>query len=229
MIKCIFLDLDDTLLDFQGGERRSIIRAFRDMGLPTDEAIIRRYIEINLDCWHALERGEMTKDQVLVDRFQILFSEMGISASAERAQEIYEAYLCTEHDFLPEAQKLLDGLSEREYRLFMATNGIPTVQKPRIADSGVAKYFEQIFISEEIGYAKPQIEFFYACFDRIESFDVSEAMIVGDSLSSDIKGGINSGMLTCHYNPKDKPYDHIKPDYKIKTLSELLTLLDGMK
>ena len=230
MIKNVFLDLDDTILDFQKGERIAIIRTFAKMGIEPSEATVNRYIEINLNCWHALERGEMTRDQVLIGRFEMLFSEMGLDLSAVEAQEIYEDLLSKEHDFLPGGKELLDEFKESgKYRLYMATNGIPTVQKPRIEGSGVGDYFEKIFISEEIGFAKPDRRFFEACFKQIEDLKKEETIIVGDSLSSDIQGGINSAILTCHFNPLDKPYKSIKPDYKIKNLSELIPLLDNIK
>lgn len=230
MIKNIFLDLDDTILDFQKGERKALHKAFSDMGVPTDEGTVKRYIEINLDCWRALERGQMTKDEVLVGRFEMLFREIGITASATEAQDIYEAYLAGEHDFLPGGEELLRAIEKSgKYRLFMATNGIPSVQKPRIKDSGVGRYFERIFISEEIGYAKPMKEFFDACFSEIKGFECDETIIVGDSLSSDIKGGINAGIRTCHFNPQGKPYGEITPDYTIRSLDELLPLLDSIE
>lgn len=230
MIKNVFLDLDDTILDFRKGERRSIYKAFSQMGLPTDESVIQRYIEINLDCWRALERGEMTKDQVLVTRFQLLFDELGISASAEEAQDIYEDFLKEEHDFLPGGHELLERfMAEGKYDLYMATNGIPSVQKPRIKDADLAKYFKGIFISEEIGYAKPDKRFFERCFEKIEGFALDETIIVGDSLTSDILGGKAAGIKTCHYNPKDRPYSKVTPDYKINNLSELIDLLDSIE
>lgn len=230
MVKIVFLDLDDTILDFQKGERIAIYKAFTKMGLPNDDETIKRYIEINLDCWRALERGEMTKDQVLVGRFELLFRELGIDASATLAQDIYEDLLSKEHDFLPGGKELLQEFKAcGKYRLFMATNGIPQVQWPRIKDSGVGEYFEKIFISQDIGFAKPDRRFFEKCFEQIEDFKLDEAIIVGDSLSSDIRGGINSGILTCHYNPKDKPYNQITPDYKITELSQLIPLLDSIK
>lgn len=230
MIKNVFLDLDDTILDFQRGERRAIHRAFVEMGLPTDEATVERYIEINLACWKALERGEMGRDEVLVGRFEMLFDELQIDASPIVAQNIYEALLSKEHDFIPGAEELLRQFEKSgKYDLYMATNGISVVQKPRISDSGVGRYFKGIFISEEIGYAKPRKEYFDACFEKIEGFRSDETIIVGDSLTSDILGGINAGIPTCHFNPKDKPYGDIKPDYKIKKLSELIPLLDSIK
>ncbi len=230
MIKNVFLDLDDTILDFQKGERKAIRETFGNMGLPTDDETVERYIKINLSFWKALERGEIGRDEVLVGRFEQMFKELSVNASADEAQEMYQELLSQEHDFIPGGMELLQEFKRcGKYRLFMATNGIPEVQHPRIADSGVGKYFEKIFISEEIGYAKPDARFFEGCFERIDGFNKEETIIVGDSLTSDIKGGINAGIKSCHFNPKDTPYGEIKPDYKINKLSELIALLDSIE
>lgn len=230
MIKTVFLDLDDTILDFQKGERSAIRKTFCKIGIEPSESVVARYIEINLQCWKALERGEMGRSDVLHGRFERLFSELGVDASAPDTQRIYESLLALEYDFLPGGWELLEEFKKsRKYDLYIATNGIPEVQKPRIRDSGVATYFKGIFISEEIGYAKPDPRFFERCFEMIEGFCREETIIVGDSLSSDIQGGINAGILTCHFNPKDKPYGDIKPNYKINNLSELIELLDGIE
>ena len=103
------------------------------------------------------------------------------------------------------------------------------MQAPRIEASGIAHYFKDIFISEKIGYNKPSREFFEGCAERIEGYNPREAIIVGDSLSSDILGGKNAGILTCHFNPKNTPYDKIIPDYKINNLSELAKLLESIE
>lgn len=230
MIKTVFLDLDDTILDFQKSERIAIRRTLSEIGIDPTEDVLKRYIEINLSCWRALELGEMTRDRVLYGRFTRLFSELGVHASPENTQRRYEKYLGMEYDFLPGGKELLEEFKKcGKYRLYMATNGIPEVQKPRIQNSGVGEYFSGIFISEEIGYSKPDVRFFERCFERIDGFKNDEAIIVGDSLSSDIKGGINAGIKTCHFNPKNKPYHDIKPDYKINKLSELIPLLDSIE
>lgn len=230
MIKNVFLDLDDTILDFQKGERKAIKCTFEQMGLPADESIIERYIEINLACWQALERGEMSRDEVLFGRFEMLFKELSFTASVTEAQDIYEALLCREHDFIPGANELLLQFEDcKRYDLYMATNGIIRVQKPRIKDSDIGKFFKAIFISEEIGYAKPKKEYFDACFKQIEGFNLYETIIVGDSMTSDILGGRNAGILTCHFNRWNKPYGKVKPDYTISNLSELIPLLDSIK
>ena len=230
MIKTVFLDLDDTILDFRRGERIALCKAFDEKKIEYDDELIKRYVEINLDCWRALERGEMSRDEVLMGRFERLFDQVGISENAYEVQEIYEKALSREHDFLPGGRELLEELkSSGKYKIYMATNGIPEVQIPRIADSGVGEYFDGIFISENIGFSKPDKRFFEKCFENIPNFNKEETIIVGDSLSSDIQGGINAGIFTCHFNPKNRPYYSIKPDYTINSLSELTGLLDSIK
>ena len=171
----------------------------------------------------------MTKAQVLVGRFELLFKELNIDTDAIVAQEIYENYLAGEHDFIPGGKELLEELyASGKYRIFMATNGIPSVQYPRIKDSGIGNYFDRFFISEEIGYAKPSKEFFDECFKRIDGFKKSETIIVGDSLTSDIRGGINAGILTCHFNPRGRQYGSVIPNYSITSLDELIPILNSI-
>lgn len=230
MIKTVFLDLDDTILDFGRGERIAVCRTFDKLNIPYTDETIARYVEINVARWKGLERGELTLDQVQYGRFQQLFDEIGVSVSAEETQDLYHRLISEEHDFMPGGKELLDELkSSGKYRLFMATNGSPDVQHQRIADSGIGKYFEKIFISYELGVAKPKREFFDKCFAEIEGFSRDETIIVGDSLTSDIKGGINAGIKTCHFNHRGREYTDIIPDYTIKELSELIPLLDSIE
>ena len=230
MIRNIFLDLDDTILDFQAGERVALQRAFTDFGIDPTEEVIKRYMEINIGFWRALERGEVDKARVLVGRFEVLFDEMQVKADPNLVQDVYEGYLATQHDFLPGGKELLVALKESgKYRIYMATNGIPAVQNPRIKDSGVGEYFDKIFISEHMGFAKPDKRFFDRCFAEIEDFNPEETIMVGDSLSSDIQGGINAGIKTCHFNPRNYPYKSITPDYKITSLDQLIPLIEGIE
>lgn len=229
MIRNIFLDLDNTLLDFERGERKAISKTLLGYGIqPTDE-VINRYMSINLACWRSLERGEMARDEVLYGRFEKLFSEIGADVSAREAQDVYQDLLGREHDFMPGAKELLDELKKRGYRLYLATNGVPAVQYPRLADSGIDKYLDNVFISYELGYAKPKKEFFDLCAKQIADYNPAESIIVGDNLTSDILGGINAGITTCHYNRWGDVYDKIIPDYTINHLSELLAVLDSIE
>ena len=230
MIRTVFLDLDDTILDFGRGERKALCRTLLDLGINPSPELVARYVEINISLWRAFERREIDREEVLVGRFRRLFSEFDIEASAEGAEESYEKYLSMEHDFLPGAEQMLKDLyNDGRYSLYMATNGNPAVQWPRIKDTDIGKYFKDIFISYDYGVGKPNREFFERCFERIEDFKPEEAIIIGDSLTSDIKGGINAGIKTCHFNHRNHAYSDIIPDYEIKNMSELKALIDSIE
>ena len=203
MIKFVFLDLDDTSFDFHKSEAIALSGMLTEIGVnPTPERI-SRYSEINSACWKRLERGEMTRDEVLYERFRIFFEEFGIEASADEARLIYEDRLGKGHYFIDGAEDLLKALFGK-YRLFLASNGTAKVQKGRIESSGIEVYFEKIFVSQTIGYNKPDKEFFNYCFKCIEGFGKDKAIIIGDSHSSDILGGKNAGIKTCLFNPNQK-------------------------
>ena len=221
----ILFDLDDTILDFRTAERNAISSTFEKLGIDSSERTLRRYSEINISCWHKLERGEMTRAEVLISRFEKLFSELGIERSAYEAQSLYEQFLGNGHYFVPGAPELLETLYGK-YELYIISNGVAATQKKRIASAGIAKYFNDIFISEHIGFNKPSKEFFEACFSRIPRFRREDALIVGDSLSADIRGGVNSGVATCWLDPDGEKTEDIKPDYSIRSLSELPELLE---
>ena len=224
----IFLDLDDTILDFHWAEQRALSRTFREAGLDPQPAILARYSDINRSQWELLERGILTREQVLVRRFRLLFEEQGISASAEELGRRYEELLADGHRFIPGAEELLRELQGKA-RLFLASNGCAAVQEARIASSAIGPYFEDIFISELIGADKPSEEYFRRCIARIPDYDASRALMVGDSLTSDILGGLRSGMHTCWLNPQGRPgRADIVPEAEIKSLSELPALLVSM-
>ena len=225
MIKHVLLDIDDTILDFKKAEAIAIRKTFQHIGIPVDDALIARYSEINQLQWERLERGELTREQVLVERFNILFEEINVRAPAEMAQATYEHLLSIGHYFMDGAEELLKELYGK-YDLYVVSNGTAYVQDGRLKSADIGKYFKGIFISERIGYNKPSKEFFDLAFAEEKDFDRERAIIVGDSLTSDILGGINAGVKTCWYNPKNKPSrPDIVPDYEIKHLSELPGLL----
>ena len=226
MIEFLFLDLDDTILDFKKAERMSLEKTIHSFGIePTDENC-QLYSRINQAHWEALERGELTREQVMVGRFETLFRQLCVQGDAAACSAQYMENLGDGHDFLPGAKEAVQRLSEK-YKLYAATNGTKTVQKKRIQEADLEQYFQNIFISQDIGIEKPALEFFQKCFERIPGFDPKKAMIVGDSLTSDIQGGINAGMLTCWVNPKHKE-GNIKPDYEIESLTQLEKLLETL-
>ena len=226
MIKYVFLDIDDTLLDFGKAEAAAIKKTFERIGVPATPEVISRYSQINDEHWARLERRELTREQVLVQRFDALFEELGIkNVPSEMAQASYEYLLGIGHYFVDGAPELLEALKGR-YELYIVSNGTASVQDGRLESAGIAPYFKGIFISERVGADKPSREFFERVFSEIEGFERDKAIIVGDRLSSDILGGINAGISTCWFNPKGLPRSgDIVPEHEIHALSELPELL----
>ena len=226
MIEFLFLDLDDTILDFHKAERLALGKTLRDFGLEPTETVLSRYHEINIWHWQQLELGTLTRGEVLVNRFGVLFEEMGMTVDAEKCAKAYERNLSVGHYFLPGAEEAVDRL-HKKYRLFLASNGTASVQKGRMTSANLYRFFEKVFVSQEIGHNKPSKAYFDGCFAQIPGFDPAKAMIVGDSLTSDIRGGINAGIKTVWVNPGHKPCGDIRPDYQIEALHQLEALLEG--
>ena len=229
MIEFLFLDLDDTILDFHKAEHIALEKTFRFFGLEPDEAVMALYSRINREHWQRLERKELTREQVLVGRFAVLFEQCGIVAEPEQVARKYEDLLSIGHYFLPGAEEALQSLSKK-YKLYLASNGTAKVQAGRLASAGISKYFQEIFVSQEMGVNKPDKEYFDRCAARIPGFDPKKAMMVGDSLTSDIQGGINAGMKTVWVNGRNYPRpENIIPDYEIQSLSQLEQLLEQLR
>ncbi len=230
MIEFLFLDLDDTILDFQKAEHIAVRRAISEAGAEATDAVCARYSAINKLHWEMLERGELTREEVLVGRFRMLFDELGIAVDATAVARNYERLLGMGHYYLPGAEETVKAVLFGKYRLFLASNGTASVQHGRMTSAGLYPYFEQVFVSQEIGHNKPSRAYFEGCFARISGFDPQKAMIVGDSLTSDILGGIHAGIKTCWVNPKHKTApEHIRPDYEIERLDQLPALLEGLE
>ena len=227
MIEFLFLDLDDTILDFHKAERIAIARTIGDFGVEPTEHILALYHRINKWHWEQLELGKLTRAEVLQNRFAVLFRELGREVDAAACARTYEKNLSVGHYFLPGAEEAVDRLHNK-YRLFLASNGTATVQKSRLTSANLYRYFEKAFISQEIGFNKPSKAYFDACFAQIPDFDPKKAMMVGDSLTSDIQGGINAGIPTVWVNPEHKPSGNVKPDYEIEALSQLEALLETL-
>ena len=228
MFEILFIDLDDTILDFKAQEDAAIVKTLQAFGIEPTEEIIARYSKINKDLWAQMEKGEIDRQQVLFGRFQILFDELDTDADWEKAALGYMENLSEGHYFLPGAEEALASLSKK-YRLFITSNGTAKVQNKRLDSAGIRKYFEAIFISQDIGINKPDKGFFKYCFAHVPGFDPTKAMIVGDSPSSDITGGQNAGISTCWINPKHRAYSRPnKPDYEIEDLTQLEALLEKL-
>ena len=229
MYEFLFLDLDDTILDFHKAERIAISKTIRDFGVEPTEEVLQRYHVINKWHWEQLEKGTMTREEVLENRFGALFCELGVAADKTACARSYEKNLSICHYFLPGAEEAVETLSKK-YRLFLASNGTASVQKGRMTSANLYRFFETVFVSQEIGHNKPSRAYFDACFARIPGFDPQKAIMVGDSLTSDIRGGIQAGIATCWVNPTHAPHpEDICPDYEIESLDQLDALLESLK
>ena len=229
MIKNILLDLDDTILDFKKCEHVALDKALTVLGVPHDESTIKLYSKINDLHWKKLETGELTRNQVLLGRFEMLFEKIGVQCSGKKAWKTYEEMLSNQYFFVAGAVELLENLKDK-YDLYIVSNGTASVQDRRIAGAHLEKYFKKIFISQRVGINKPDIRFFERCFAEIPNLNKDETIIVGDSLSSDIQGGINAGIKTCWYNPHNLTTpDNMKINYVIGNLEELYDVLKKEK
>ncbi len=225
MIRNVLFDLDDTLFDFHKAEKIALTKTLVHFGIDPTEETLALYSTINAAHWKRLELGEISREEVKVGRYRELFKTIGVECDPVKATAYYESMLAIGHYFMPGAPELLDELYGK-YRLYIVSNGTAKVQEGRIGSSGIAKYMDGIFISQILGANKPDKQFFDICFAEIPDFSLSETVIIGDSLSSDIKGGINAGITTVWFNPKGIENDSdIKTDYTIKELSEVPGLL----
>lgn len=225
MIRNVLFDLDDTLFDFHKAEKIALTKTLVHFGIDPTEETLALYSTINVAHWKRLELGEISREEVKVGRYRELFETIGVECDPVKATAYYESMLAIGHYFMPGAPELLEELY-RKYRLYIVSNGTAKVQEGRIGSSGITKYMDGIFISQILGANKPDKQFFDICFAEIPDFLLSETVIIGDSLSSDIKGGINAGITTVWFNPKGIENDSdIKPDYTIKELSEVPGLL----
>ena len=226
MIRTVFLDLDDTLLDFTKAEAAALARTFRAFGVELCRDVIARYHELNAAQWRLLEEGVLTRAEVKRRRFELLLEELGWDFPVDGICSSYETLLGEGHFFIPGAEEVLRQLAP-QYDLYLASNGTLTVQRGRLKSAGIAPFFKGIFISEEVGHNKPAKAFFDVCFSSIPDFDPAAAIIVGDSLTSDIRGGLNAGIRTCWVNRTgEQPRADIVPDYTLSDIRDLPALLE---
>lgn len=228
MITSVFFDLDDTLLDFKKAEAMALRNTLAQFGLNPTPETVALYSAINQSQWELLELGAITRDQLLHRRFDILFKKLGLHRDSRQVQQVYERRLGMGHDFIPGAPELLEQLSP-SYDLYLVSNGTASVQDTRLESAGISRYFKGIFISQRVGHDKPSKAFFDHCFAAVPGLSPAQSLIVGDSLTSDIRGGNNAGMQTCWFNPSGKPRrSDIPVDYEITALNQLPTLLTSL-
>lgn len=225
-ITTIFWDVDNTLLDFDYSMRNSLRTCFQTIGKKITEEMIDSYEQINDSYWKRLELGEVTREELLNGRFADFFAKYGIDdVDVTSFRKEYETNLGRIYDVLDDSFTICKSLQTKQ-KQYVVTNGISAVQRSKLQLSGFADLMDGLFISQEVGASKPERKFFESCLEQVEEKDRSRILIVGDSLTSDIKGGMDAGIKTCWYNPGKKSLPKgYAIDYEISHLEQIYDLL----
>lgn len=224
----LLFDLDDTILDFGAAERIALPKLFEAHGFLLTPEIEDVYHKINSGLWQGLEKGEITREQLMETRFAKTFEHFGRHVNGRELDAEYRSYLADSKVFVEGAFDVIKQLAPH-YELYITSNGIAETQNKRLKVTGLAPYFKQVFVSENTGYQKPMKPFFDYVFEHIPNFDPQQAMIIGDSYSADMMGGFGAGIDTCWLNPHKKPIQTVQPTYVIEQISQLVTILESTK
>lgn len=210
----VFWDIDNTLLNFHAAQDRGIRISLSRYGRQADDAELAAYDRINQKYWEMLERGEVTKEELEVGRFREFLTAIGaegiavdrtdegFNRAAKKINDEYEETLAYEPVLMDGAVEICRTLKAMGVRQYAVTNGAPFVQRSKIMLSGLNDFFDALFISEELGCVKPNKEFFAEAVKQIPDYCAERTLIIGDSLTSDMRGGWNAGIDRCWYNPK---------------------------
>ena len=221
----LLFDADGTLLDFDRCEYEGLKLTFADLGIYYDKQTHAVFNAVNKALWRDYDDGKIQREKLLLLRFDIVFEKLGVVADSVLAESLYRDYLGKQHFVLDGATEILEYLKDK-YRMFIVTNGIKKTQHTRLNESGLDKYFEKIFISDEIGFNKPHKEFFDIATAMIDGFEPTRALVIGDSLSGDIKGANTAGLDCCWFNPSKVKMDRdVRVDFEINDLSKLYEIL----
>lgn len=223
MYKYLLFDLDNTLLDFTKAERKALHKTFDEFSVPFSDINVSVFKKYNKKYWELFEEGKIAKEELLVRRFNDFFSEIEINyVDSVKFNSFYLNALSDGTEEIDHAYELLESLSN--YKIAIITNGVTHTQNERIRKSRLGKFFDKVYISEQIGYQKPKKEFFDYVFKDLNIKSKDEVLLIGDSITSDILGGINYQIDTVWYNPKHED-SKIKAKYVIKDLMDLLNIL----
>ena len=223
--KKLYFDVDDTLIDFKAAEKVALPALFKEYQMDFTEEVEVYYKTLNRQLWLALERGEITREQLMNRRFGETMRYFGQSINGREMDERYRELLVDTVVLIEGAEQVLSELS-KDYELYIVTNGVLETQLARIRAANITSYFKRIFVSEETGYQKPQIEFFNYVFSNVENFEKPTSLIIGDSITADIMGGFNAGIDTCWFNRYNQTVDvSIQPTYVLRNLHELVGML----
>lgn len=225
----LLFDADDTLFDFLKAEHQAIVETLQHFSLPCDEETIALYSRLNAALWLKFDHGEVTRPQLLVLRFEQLLEALGKDGIDPAAVNLFYLHALAKGHFpFPGSLELCRDLHQAGYKLAIITNGASIPQHGRLDNSPLRQYFEELFISDDMGCQKPQPAYFdMVCQGMgISAADRKYALVIGDSLSSDMQGGINAGIDTCWYNPKGKPADpRIPVTYQVRDYAGIRELL----
>lgn len=220
----LFLDIDNTILDFYKAEAEAVRKVMIKHGIPHSDKDVKIYSNINQTYWERFEKGEIPKSDIFEGRFKTLLEYYGIDGDSAAISEDYKNNLSEGYFKMEGAIEILEYLRSKGYKLYATTNGLSSTQFKRIKNSGVEPYFDKIFVSEEAGHQKPEKEYFDYVIANIPEKDKSKMLVVGDSPSSDILGAINSGLDACWFNPEHKAPKY-ETKYEVHTLYELKNIL----
>ncbi|MBQ3099759.1 MAG: YjjG family noncanonical pyrimidine nucleotidase [Clostridia bacterium] len=221
----LLLDIDETVLDFKKAEAISLKNTLMRAGITPTQEIIERYHFINDSLWKALERGEIKKERIKTKRFELFYEEFGFDGDPVETAAIYVYELSHAGFLLGGAREFLEDV-QAEYDVYAVTNGIQTVQQGRFDAADINKYFKDVFISERIGYSKPDKRYFDYVLSVIPETDKSKVIVIGDSLTSDIKGAYNSGLDSCWFDPdKKESTAEFHPTYIAHNYADILNII----
>ena len=227
--KFLLFDLDHTLLDFDAAEDVALTQLLKEEGVADIQAYKDYYVPMNKSLWKDLELKKIRKQELVNTRFSKLFSHFGIEKDGVYLAERYQFFLAQQGQVFSGAMELLDSLIDRGYELNAATNGITKIQTGRMAQSGLAPYFNQVFISEQLQTQKPDTLFYEKIGQQIAGFSKQNTLMIGDSLTADIQGGNNAGIDTVWYNPHHlENKTQAQPTYEVDSYQALLELLDKL-
>lgn len=218
----ILFDIDDTILSFHKAEKYALTKALAKVNIKANDKIIKHYHKINMSYWEKVEKKLITREQCVVDRFKEFLPLYNVSYDPNKFEDLYRYYLNKQAFIIKDARKVLTKLS-KTHRIYAITNGVKLTQQLRMKKANMNKYFIKSFISEVIGFDKPSFEFFDYVKNNIENFNANKTIIIGDSLTSDIKLGNNNNIDTCWFNlHKIQNTKNITPKYVIYYLDELI-------
>ena len=223
---CILFDADNTLLDFDAAESKALADTLRNYGIEPDAETVQIYRTINGELWRQLEKGQIRRDKLMAERFTRFLKAVNAAGSGAEMNQYYLDQLSTHPDLA--APNVLDVMKElaEGATLAVVTNGFDRVQSRRVAESGLKEFVEEVFVSEKLDSEKPNRKIFDTALRSLGVENRERVLMVGDSLTSDIQGGINAGLDTCWFNPShNENPGKVCPTYEIETLEELYPLV----